>query len=128
MSSFADYLEDALLNHVFRNTALASPTNVFVSLHTSPGPSDAGPANEVTGSGYARQQATFGAPSGGIIQNTAQIEFTASGGNFGDVIAVGVFDAATGGNMLSWDDFTATTINDGDTLRIAVGQLSISLT
>jgi len=127
MSSFTDYLEDAFLNHAFRNTALTSPTNVYLALFTV-SPSDAGGGTEVSGSGYSRQAITFGAPSGGAISNTAQVSFTASGGNFGTVVAVAIMDASTAGNMLAWDGITSATINDGDTLNFPVGDIDITLT
>lgn len=127
MSSFSDYLENATLNHVFRNTALPSPSAVYVALYTA-APTDAGGGTEVTGGGYARQAVTFGAPSNGVIANTAAVSFTAAGAAFGTIVAVGFFDAATAGNMLAYAPITSATIGDGDTLNFAIGQLTISLT
>lgn len=126
MSSFTDYLENAALNHIFRNTALTSPAAVYLALFTV-APTDAGGGTEVTGAGYARQAITFGAPAGGAIANTGAVSFTASGGNFGSVVAVGIFDAATAGNMLAWDAITAATVNDTDTLEFAIGDIDITL-
>ena len=126
MSSFTDYLEDAVLNHVFRNTALTSPTSVYAALFTS-APTDAGGGTEVSGGGYSRQAVTFGAPSGGAISNSADISWTASGAAFGTVVATAIFDAVTAGNMLSWASITSATINDGDTLTFTAGNYSISL-
>lgn len=127
MSSFSDYLEDALLNHVFRNTALTSPTTVYLSLYTV-APTDAGGGTEVTGGGYVRQSITFGAPSAGAISNTGAVSFTASGANYGDVVAVGIHDASTAGNFLAWDGITTATVNDGDTINFAIGAIDVSLT
>lgn len=127
MSSFTDYLENALLSHVFRNTPLASPSAVYLALYTA-SPSDAAGGTEVSGSGYSRQAVTFGAPSGGVIANSAGVSFTASGGAFGTVVAVAILDASTAGNMLSWAPITSATVGDGDTINFATGQLTISLT
>lgn len=127
MSSFSDYLENAALNHVFRNTALTSPAAVYLALYTV-APTDAGGGTEVSGGGYARQAITFGAPSGGAISNTAAVSFTASGANFGDVVAVGIFDASTSGNLLAWDGITTATVNDGDTINFPIGDIDITLT
>lgn len=127
MSSFSDYLENAVLNHVFRNTALTSPTTVHLALYTVL-PTDAGGGTQVTGAGYARQAITFGAPSAGVITNTNTINFTAAGGNYGAVVGVGIFDASTAGNLLAWDDITSATVNDGDTLQFAAGSISITVT
>lgn len=127
MSSFSDYLENAVLNHVFRNVALTSPSTVYLALYTA-APTDAGGGTQVSGSGYARQAITFGAPSGGTISNTAAVSFTASGGNFGNVVAVGIFDALSGGNLLAWDAITSATVNDGDTINFPIGDIDVTLT
>lgn len=126
MSSFSDYLENAALNHVFRNTALTSPTTVYLGLYTVT-PTDAGGGTEVSGAGYARQAVAFGAPSAGVILNTAIESFTASGGNYGTIVAFGIFDALTTGNLLAWGPVTSATINDGDTISFAIGAISVSL-
>lgn len=127
MSSFTDYLEAAILNHVFRNVALTSPATIRVALFTV-APTEAGGGTEVTGAGYARQPITFGAPSGGQIANTGAVTFTASGGSFGTIAGAAIFDAASGGNMLAYRAVsTSGPINDGDSVNIAVGQFTISL-
>jgi len=126
MSSFTDYLEDAVLDHVFRNTALTSPTDVYLALFTV-APDDTGGGTEVSGGGYARQAITFGAASGGSMDNSAAVSFTASGANFGSVVAVGIFDASTGGNMLAWDTITSATVNDGDSIEFGAGNITLTL-
>jgi hypothetical protein len=127
MSSFSDYLENAALNHFFRNTPTTAPAQVFLQ-HYTVAPTDAGGGTQVSAGGYTRQPITFGAPSGGVIANTAAVANTASGAAFGTLVAVGVFDAATGGNLLAWTTIASATINSGDTINHAVGDLTITLT
>lgn len=127
MSSFSDYTEDAVLDHVFRNVALTSPTTVYLALYTVT-PSDAGGGTEVTGGGYARQAITFGAASGGSMSNSAAVSLTASGAAFGDVVAIGIHDALTAGNLLAWDGITTATVGDGDTINFGIGNITITLT
>ncbi len=126
MSSFTDYLENAVLDYVFRNTGTPTSTNVYLALFTV-APTDAGGGTEVSGGGYARQAITFGAASGGAISNTSGVSFTASGANFGTVVAVAIFDAATVGNMIAWDAITSAVVNDGDTIDFAVGDIDVTL-
>lgn len=126
MSSFTDYLEDAVLDHVFRNTAMTSPANVYLALYTS-APSDGAAGTEVSGGGYARQAITFGAASGGAMSNTAAVEFTASGANFGTVVAIAICDAASGGNLLAWDAIASATVDVGDTISFPIGDIDITL-
>ena len=126
MSSFSEYLENAVLNYVFRNTGTPTTATVYLALYTV-APTDAGGGTQVTGGGYARQAITFGASSAGAIANTSAVAFTASGAAYGTVVAVGVFDALTAGNLLAWDAITSAVIGDGDTLNFAIGDIDITL-
>lgn len=127
MSAASDYLENALLDHVLRNTAMTSPSAVYLALYTA-APSDAGGGTEVSGGGYARQAITFAAASGGTISSSAEVTYTASGANYGTVTHWGIFDAATSGNLLVHGALSASrVVNDGDTLTIASGDIDISL-
>ena len=127
MSSFSDFLEDELLDHAFGVASWSAPANVYLALFTA-APTDAGGGTEVSGGGYARQAITFGASSGGAIANTGAVSLTASGANFGTVVAIGIFDASTGGNMLAWDGITSAAVNDGDTITFAIGDIDVTLT
>lgn len=125
MSDFSDYLENKILDHVFRNTAYTPPSAVYLGLYTS-APSDAGSGTEVSGGGYARQAITFGAASGGAISNTAAVQFTASGGSYGTVTHVGVFDASSAGNMLAWKAITPIVMGSGAILTFAIGDIDVT--
>lgn len=126
MSSFSDFLENELLDHAFRNSAWTPPAAVYLALYTA-NPTDAGGGTQVSGAGYARQAITFGAASGGAISNTGAVSFTATGGNYGTVTGVGIFDASSGGNLLAWDAITSAVVNDTDTLTFAIGDIDVSL-
>jgi hypothetical protein len=125
--SFSDYLENAVLDHVFRNVALTSPVAVYVALYTA-APSDAGGGTEVSGNGYARVEATFGAASGGEIANSSAVTFDPATGSWGEITHYAIFDAATGGNMLNHGALgTPKTIDAEDTADFAVGVLTVTL-
>lgn len=125
--SFSDYLEDAVLDHVFRNTALTSPTTVYVALYTAT-PSDAGGGTEVSGGSYARTAGTFGAASGGAIANSSAVTFPQASGSWGTVTHFGIFDAQTDGNLLAWAALdTGKAIGADDTAEFAIGDLEITL-
>jgi hypothetical protein len=125
--SMSDYLENALLNAVLRNTPYTSPSQVYVALFTSD-PTDAGTGTEVSGGGYARQAVTFNAPSNGQVTNASDILFPVATASWGTVTHVGIYDAQTGGNLLfSGALTTSKTISANDQLKIAAGSLSISL-
>lgn len=137
MSQASDYLEDALLDHVLRNTAYTSPTAVYVGLFTegdSAGQNtdlleEGTLTNEISGNGYTRKAATFSAASGGSITTSGNITFDpASGGDWGTITHIAILDALTAGNVLFYGALTTSkTIEDGDTFQITAGNLTVTL-
>ena len=127
MAAFSNYLENALINGTLRNTSYTAPTTVYVGLFTSD-PTDAGSGTEVSGSAYARQSATFAAPSNGASSTSADIQFPQATGNWGTVGWFGIFDALTTGNLMYHGALTASkTIETGDVFKIASGNLTVTL-
>jgi len=127
MSAMSDYLEDAFLDHFLGTSSTSSPTNVYVALHTAD-PTDAGTGTEVSGNGYARQTIAFSASSSGTASNSSAVEFpAASGGDFGTITHIGLWDASTGGNLLFHSALTTSkTIADGDIFKIAASGVDIT--
>lgn len=127
MAEMSNYLENALINATLRNTSYTSPATVYLALYTSD-PTDADTGTECSGTSYARQSITFGAPSNGVSTNSAAIEFPQAGGSWGTITHVGIRDASTSGNLLFHTPLDASkTIATGDVFRIAVGSLSVTL-
>jgi len=111
------------------NGTATRPTAWYLALYTA-APSDSGGGTEVSTGGYARQSVTFDAAStpGGTTSNTNAPSFTASGANYGTVTHVGIFDNSSGGNLLWHGAMTASkTVNDGDTLEFAVGDIDLTI-
>jgi len=127
MSAMSDYLEDAFLDHFLGTSSTSSPTNVYVALHTAD-PTDAGTGTEASGNGYARQTIAFSASSSGTASNSSAVEFpAASGGDFGTITHIGLWDASTGGNLLFHSALTTSkTIADGDIFKIAASGVDIT--
>ena len=124
----SNYLENALLDYVLRNTGTPTTATVYLALSTADF-TDANTGAEISGNGYARQAIAFDAAAAGVTQNTALESFTASGGNWGAISHIGIFDALTVGNLLYHTSMTTTrTINDGDTLEFAIGAVTVTLT
>lgn len=127
MAEMSNYLENALINATLRNTSYTTPSTVYLALYTSD-PTDADSGTECSGTSYARQSITFGAPSNGVSTNSAAIEFPQAGGSWGTITHVGIRDASTSGNLLYHTPLDASkTISTGDVFRIAVGSLSVTL-
>ena len=127
MAEMSNYLENALINATLRNTSYTSPATSYLALYTSD-PTDADSGTEVSGTSYARQAITFGAPSNGVSTNSAAIEFPQAGGSWGTVTHVGIRDASTAGNLLFHTALDASkAIATGDVFRVASGSLSVTL-
>lgn len=144
MSAMSDWLENALIDLIFRNQAITLPANLFIGLLTA-APSDAGGGTEVTGGSYARvsvarslanwagtQSAgstTASTGTGGQTSNNNTITFPAPTASWGTVTHLGIYDATTGGNLLFWMPLSASkVINNGDQGPIiSAGQLTITL-
>lgn len=127
MSSASNYLEDSLLDHVLRNTAYTQPSALYVGLFTTD-PTDADTGTEVSGGSYARTAVTMGAASAGTSSNSADVTFPAATGTWGTISHIGIYDAASAGNLLFHGAVTTQkTIASGDTFQISSGALTISL-
>ena len=59
MSFISNYLENKLVEHVFRGNTFVAPGGAYVGLFSgNPGENGSGP--EIIGNGYSRKQASFG--------------------------------------------------------------------
>ena len=124
--NLSNYLENKLLDHFLATTAYTAPSGVYVALMTVAEDDTGSAGTEVTGGSYARQSATFDAASSGATQNSSNIDFT--GMPACTVVGIAVYDASASGNLLVHGTLTANkTLDAGDTLRIATGDLDISI-
>lgn len=127
MSEMSNYLENALINATLRATNFTAPTTVYVGLFTTD-PTDAGSGTEVSGGSYARQSATFGAPSNGASVTTADITFPTATASWGTITHIGIYDASTSGNLLYHTPLDSSkAIDTGDIFKITSGNLSVTL-
>lgn len=136
MAGKSQYLENALLNWMKGTTFPASPATVYIALFTTAPTDDAGTsAVEVTGGSYARAAITTstgwsaisGAPgAAGQISNAATVTFATPTANWGTVVAFGIYDAATLGNLLYWNTTASQPINTGVVASAAPGALIVT--
>jgi len=101
MSSLTDYAKNVLARAICGRAPLL-PSAVFAALGTG-GSDPTGISGEAVGNGYARQRVTF---TGSGVQQNAEVvrfTFTAAAGSFSHI---GMFDAASGGNALTWSPLT----------------------
>lgn len=130
--SFSNYLENAVLDHVFGASSYSAPATLYVALFTV-APNDTGGGTEVSGGSYARVAVTnnatnFPSASGGAKSNGAAITFPTATASWGTVVAMGIYDAASAGNLLAWADLTSSkSVGINDTASFAIGDLDITL-
>lgn len=135
MGAMSNYLEEAIVGHLFRGAAYTAPTTLYVALFTA-APGEAGGGTEVSGGSYARvgvanSSAQWNAVGGGdgTTENTNAITFPAPTADWGQVTHWGIYDAASAGNLLFYAALTtAKTINNGDAApSFAAGALSVQI-
>lgn len=130
MAALSDYLENKLIDQVFRNQAYSFPSTLYAGLFTA-APSDTGGGTEVSSGSYARvsvacslanwagtqaaASTTASSGTSGTTSNNVSVTFPAPTANWGVITHVGIFDAATTGNLLIWGALTINkTVNNGD--------------
>lgn len=142
MGAKSDYLENKIIDWLFRGQTYTPPATLYVGLLTA-APSDAGGGTEVSGGSYARvgvagslanwagtqSAGSTDASSGtsGTTSNNGAITFPAPTANWGTVTHFGIYDAVSGGNLLYWSALTTSkTINNGDAApSFAAGALTV---
>ena len=126
MAALSNFAENEMLDHMLGTGAYTAPSNVFLSLWTSD-PTDAGSGNELSGSGYARQDINFGASSGGVATSSGVVTFPTSTGSWGTITHIGIHTAGSSGDLLFHGALTASkAIGSGDVMQIANGAITIT--
>lgn len=144
MAALSNYMENKAIDYFFRGQAFPTISTLYFALFTT-SPTDVGGGTEVSGGSYARVAVTasmgnfagtqgagtttVSTGSSGTTTNNVDILFPSPTANWGTVLAMAVFDAATGGNMLVWGPISpAKTINSGDMPpKFSAGQWSFQL-
>lgn len=141
-AAMSDYLENKLIDHVFRGTAYTAPGTIYVALYTS-SCSDSAGGTEVSGGSYARASVTSNGTNwantqssgtgtssgtGGTTSNSSAITFATPSAGWGTVTHFGLLDASSSGNLLVCSALTTSkTINSGDTVSFGAGALTFQI-
>ena len=130
MAGKSTYLANGVLNHILKTGNLAVPTNIYVALYTTPPTDDGNNGVEPSGNAYGRiVKNTWDNAAAGATENTGAITFNQASGDWGNIVAVGLWDNVTAGNLLYSNNLTTPkTVNSGDTAEFADGALDITET
>lgn len=135
MSEMTDYLEGELIKHIFRTGSFTKPAALYIGLFSA-APGEAGGGSEFAGGSYARAQlnpadANWSDQTAGNGQtsNLLQVNFPAPSATWGLATHFGVFDAPTGGNLLTYSPLTnSRNINNGAPAPFfAAGALTVTI-
>lgn len=132
--SKSNYTEAAMLDHRYGGPSYTRPATVYMAAFTAMGTeaqTDAGTNLAEPSSGaYARvaitNNGTVLTRTGSVLSNVSTITFPTPTADWGLILGGGVYDAASGGNLLDWatlDDQPM--ILTGDVLSIAAGAFTI---
>jgi hypothetical protein len=130
MAMLSNYLENHFWDWCLRGQTFTPPATTYVALYTA-APTAAGGGTEVSGGSYARVAVTgslanwagtqgagtTAASTGtsGTTSNNNAITFPTPTATWGSIVAVGILDAATAGNLLFFGNLTqAKNVNSGD--------------
>jgi hypothetical protein len=127
MADMSNYLEEQIYNWL-RGTAMPSaPATLYVALFTT-APTESTAGTEVSGGSYARQAVTlpaYSAGSGGG-SNSAIVNFPTATGSWGTVVAVGLMDAASAGNLLMYKAISSQAVASGQSIRVDASALTVT--
>lgn len=140
----SNYLENKLIDFLLRGQSFTAPSTLYFALCTTT-PTDAstgGTITEVSGGNYSRQslacsatnflstQGNTSTPSSGTngtSSNNATISWNSVTWT-ATITSIAICDASSGGNMLWYSALSSSkTINSGDSVSFAVGDLTIQL-
>ncbi|OYV37535.1 MAG: hypothetical protein B7Z80_12620 [Rhodospirillales bacterium 20-64-7] len=139
----SNYLENVTIDAVFRGQPFPSIANLYFALFTT-APTAAGGGVEVSGGAYARvavaaSLANFAGTQGatsttastgtsGQTSNNTKLSFPTPTAAWGTVVAMGIFDAATGGNELFYGPLASSqVVGIGNAVYYDPAQMTLTL-
>lgn len=118
-------LKTAEANAILDRTLGVSPSETRqVRLYTV-APTAGSTGTEVSGGSYAPQTVVFTAASSGASENASLITFPAATSSWGTVVAWAV--TTSGGSQKTFRAITPVTVNSGDVVKFAAGDLDVTL-
>jgi hypothetical protein len=140
MSKFSNYSEANIIETTLRGAAFPVPAGIYLALATADITDANITANEVQAAAwpaYARQDAAAGAgistgwsaPADGVSTNAKVLTYAANNGAASVTVThIGIYDAATGGNLLYHAPLVSPkTLLVGDVLSFGISALTVTV-
>ncbi len=135
-SGKSTYWANHLLDLILGGSAFSSPATIYIALYTV-APTAGGGGTEASGGSYARAAFTnnstnWPASSGGVKSNGVTMAFTTATADWSsqaNMVAAGLLDAASSGNLLYFGSLTqAKPVLNGDTAQFSSSAISVTET
>ena len=142
MSGFSTYLDDSIINHVFKGVVYTPPTKYLALFRQDTGlQNNSGFESFELGSldgAYTRiamSDSSWAPSSDGTTYNIEELSFPVATTDWGEVTHIGIMDADTGGNCIAWGalanpvtgEVEGRDVEVGDQLIIRVNALTVTL-
>ena len=131
-SFFSNYLKDKLNDHLHGGPAYTTPGTTYLAIMTA-APTGIGGGTEGSATGYSRLAVTndathWPASSSQIKSNGVRLDWGTISGTLGTAVGIAEYDAASGGNLLTYADLTTPRAISASPFYIDVGGLSFGYT
>lgn len=128
MGSLSNTMENAVLDHCLKNSALATFPGIFVALSKADPTDDASGLDEPSSGNYARKEHnSWDAAANRLTENTGVITFNQATANWGTITHYALYSAASGGTFIAHGSLSASKkILTDNTPSIADGQIEVS--
>ena len=132
MPNISTFLKDKLLDKAVGAINFTPSATLYIRLFSTV-LTAAGAGTELANPSYAAKAidnnlTVFPLSAGGLKSNAVRFDFAVAAENWSVIRAVGLFDAATGGNLYFYDNLTTPlTISSGENLFFDVGDFDFEL-
>jgi hypothetical protein len=131
MPPLSTYLADKLIRLEARGEPYSFPATLYFALSTTMPNPDGSNVAEPSGGGYtrlavARNTTNWSAGSDGTVANAIELVWPTATADWNTIVAIAIYDASGGGNMLRYFAIPNRTILSGGLFRILVGLGSLA--
>lgn len=128
------YSGNRILDRNFGSVAYTPPATYYVGLSTSTPQIDGTGATEPSTGSYARvaftnDKTNWGTAASASLTNSAAVTFVESTASWGTITHVGLWDAASAGNLWFFDVLTPSrSVASATTVLFAIGSITVNMT
>jgi len=125
------FSSNKVLDYNFGITSYTPPSTLYFALSTTSPDISGSSFTEPSSGAYARiglvnNKTNWSTASSGTLTNSTAVTFAESTASWGTIVAVGMFDALTGGNLLWYDSLSPSrVVASATTVLFAIGSITV---